>query len=97
MAASTFAGFVSSGLHHEVALVAHDAAHLEALRPREVGEASGVFGVAAAPGQADVDVDQHLADPASRGGVDRRFGVDRDGDPRRLRARQLAEARASGA
>ena len=47
--------------HHQVALVAHHAADLEALGAGEVGEAAGVGRVAAAAGQADVDVDRGSA------------------------------------
>ena len=36
----------------------------------------------AATRDADVDVDEHLADAVARGRVDRRLGVDRDGDAR---------------
>ena len=58
-----------SSMRHEVALVAHHAADLDALRPGELGEATGVGGVAAAARQADVDVDQAGADAGQRGGV----------------------------
>ena len=45
-----------------------------------VGEATGVGRVAAAAGQADVDVDQARADAGERGGGDRRLAVDGDRD-----------------
>ena len=73
-------GTVDDG--HDVALVAHDAADAEALRSRVVGEPSGVVGVAPAPRQPDVHVDEHLADARGGRGIDRRFTVDRDRDPR---------------
>ena len=47
-----------------------------------VGEPSGVVGVAPAPRQPDVHVDEHLADARGGCGIDRRVTVDRDRDPR---------------
>ena len=73
-------GLGVAGLAHEVALVAHDPADLDAVRAGQVGEPAGVGGVAAAAGEADVDVDQHLADPGGRGRRDGLVGVDGDGD-----------------
>ena len=53
----------------------------EPLAPGQLGQPSGVGRVAAAAGEADVDVEQHLADAGSHGGLDRRLGVDGDRDP----------------
>ena len=53
-----------------MALVAHHAADLEATGPGGVGESTGVLGRAAAAGEADVHVDQHLAHAAGGGGGD---------------------------
>ena len=83
IAASTSLALLGAVLErHEVALVAHHAADLEALRAGEVGEAAGVGGIAAAAGEPDVDVDRRThRRPASGGGGDRRLAVDGDGDP----------------
>ena len=62
----------SRRLAHEVALVAHHAAHREPAGAGQVGEAPGVLGVAPAPGHAHVDVDEHLADAAVGRGRHRR-------------------------
>ncbi len=72
---------VGVGEQHEVALVAHHAAHLEPRGPGQVGDPAGVLGRAAAAREADVDVDEHLAHPAGRGRRDGLGRVDRDGDP----------------
>ena len=67
-----------------VSLVAHHPAHGEAVASRQIGEAAGVAGLAAAARQADVDVDDDLAHGAAGGGRrgDGGVGVDRDGDAR---------------
>ena len=65
-----------------VSFVTHDAAYLEPDRAGGVGDASGVFRRAAATGKTDVDVDQDLVQARTRGGADRRHGVDGDGDAR---------------
>ena len=63
--------------HHEVALVAHDAADGRGrARGRGRRGAPASLGRAAAAGQADVDVDEHLADAVGGGGVDGRVAVD---------------------
>src|SRR6185503_5766624 len=69
------------GDQHQVTLVAHDTADLESLRPGQVGDPAGVLGCAAAAGEADVDVDEHLAQAAGGGRLDGLGRVDRDGDP----------------
>ena len=96
-AASTCAAPLSTVLDgHEVALVAHHAAHLEALGPGQVGQAAGVGGVAAAAGEADVHVDQHLADAAAarrRRSVASR--VDGDGDAGRAVGQRACSRRGS--
>ena len=56
---------------HQVALVAHRAAHVQAAAAGEVGEVAGLVGRAAAARQADVDVDQHVGDAGGGGGLDR--------------------------
>ena len=65
---------------HEVALVAHDAAHREAHGAGVVGETTGVGGVAAAAGEADVDVDDALAQASQCRRGDRLVAVDGDRD-----------------
>ena len=62
----------------DVALVAHDAAHGQARGARPLGQPAGVLGPAPAAGEADVDVDQHLADAGTCRGDDGLLGVDRD-------------------
>ena len=70
------------GLEHEVPLVAHHPADGEPRGAGGVGQPAGVLRRAAAAGQPDVDVDQHLAHPAVDGGPQHRVGVDGDGHPR---------------
>jgi hypothetical protein len=74
------------GREHEMALVAHDAAHLEPAPAREVGEAARFLRRAAAARKADVHVDEHLAHSARGRGRDGILGVHRDGDARIERA-----------
>jgi len=50
--------------HHQVALVAHHSAHRQPAGARQLGDAPGLGGWAAAPGQADVHVHHHLAHAA---------------------------------
>ncbi len=64
----------------DVAFVAHHAAHLEATRPGDVGQAPGVGGVASTAGQAHVHVDDDLDDASGGGGGDRLGRVDRQRD-----------------
>ena len=87
--AATRAGHRRGDLHplalavldrHQVALVAHHAAHLEPLGAGEVGETAGVGRITAAARQADVDVDEAAPDPGVGRGGDRRLAVDGDGD-----------------
>ena len=63
----------------DVALVAHHAAHGQAGRARSLGQPAGVRGTAAAAGESDVDVDEHLTDAGSRRGGDRLLRVDGHG------------------
>ena len=72
----------SIGHEHRVAFVAHRAEHRESARAGEVGERARAVGGDAAPRDADVHVDEHLADAVARGCVDRCLGIDRDGDAR---------------
>ena len=65
--------------HHEMTLVAHHAAHVETLRPGEVGEASCVGRIAAASGEPDVDVDEAAPHAGPRRSLDRGLAVDGDG------------------
>lgn len=50
-------------------LVAHHPPHLQARAAGQFGQGAGVVGRTAAAGQADVDVDQDLAQPGPLGGV----------------------------
>ena len=65
----------------QVALVAHHPPHLETPAPGPVGQRCGLVGRAAAAGEPDVDVDEHLAHPAVGRGVDGLGRVDGHGDP----------------
>ncbi len=68
--------------HHEVALVAHDAANLEPGGAGGVGQPTGIVDVAAAAGESDIDVDEYGSHTASDRGGKRLVGVDRHGDVR---------------
>ena len=66
---------------HDVALVAHHAAHRQAALAGPVGQASRVGRIAATPGESDVHIDEHFADAGRGSRVDCLVRVDRDGDP----------------
>ena len=65
-----------------MSLVAHHAPDVEPGGAGTVGEMPGVVDVAATPGEADVDVDEHGADAAGDRRVERCVGVDRHRDVR---------------
>ena len=71
-------------------LVSHDAAHLQSGVARSISESASVCRVDAAARQADIDVDEYRPEAPSDGGVERRIGVNSDGDVRPIRQRSEA-------